>query len=206
LTRLPKKRWALTNTPLDQRYLATLSPVDQEIHVIVSHWKSWRKDYIRDYQRLRDSTTKKADVRTLTKAKSIMRWLLHWSGNSRDFDLEIRLVVKTIEGLDSAINWRSRMVTRPGKMPEAIIAQCAEDVAELFKEVYDSPRWKSVGEIIAQNFPDYLPPDDGARDLRLWIYNMVKRHRKLRRDNSAYALHPYELHLGRGSTGSSLSI
>ena len=111
-----------------------------------------------------------------------MRWLLHWSGNSRDFGVEMGLVVKTIEGLDSAINWRSRIVMRAGPMPEAIIAQCAEELAELFKEVYDSPRWKRVGEIIARNFSDYLPPDDGARDLRLWIYNMVKRHRKRRDD------------------------
>jgi hypothetical protein len=179
LTRLPKKRWAITDTPLDQKYLATLSRVEQEIHVIVSHWRSWRTNFIPAYRRLRDSTTKKADVRTLTKAKSIMRWLLPWSGNGTDFDLETDLVVKTIEGLDSAINWRSRMATSAGPLPELIIVHCAKDLAELFKEVYGSPRWKSVGEIIAQNFPDYLPPDDGARDLRLWIYNMVKRHRKL---------------------------
>ena len=179
LTRLPKKRWAITDKPLDQKYLATLSPVEQEIHVIVSHWKSWRKDFIPDYRRLRDSATKKADVRILTKAKSILQWLLRWSGNGTDFDLQTSLIVKTIEGLNSAINWRSRIATSAGPLPEVIIAHCANDLAELFKEVYGTPRWKNVGEIIAQNFPDYLPPDDGARDLRLWIYNMVKRHRKI---------------------------
>src|SRR5262245_14535433 len=96
LTRLPKRRWAITDRPLDQKYLATLSPVDQEIHVIVSHWKSWRKDFIPAYRRLRDSATKKADVRILTKAKSILQWLLRWSGNGTDFDLHTSIIVKNI--------------------------------------------------------------------------------------------------------------
>ena len=58
-----------------------------------------------------------------------------------------------------------------------MIARCAEELAAVFTRETGQHKWLEVGKIVAKSFPDILPKDDGARDVRLWIYNLVKCNR-----------------------------
>ena len=71
-----------------------------------------------------------------------------------------------------------------GRIPKETVAGCADDLARVFEKRTGRPQWERVGEIVAENFPTALEPDDGRRDVRLWIYNLVKRYRKRHRDSS----------------------
>jgi hypothetical protein len=82
------------------------------------------------------------------------------------------------DGIAWVANWLSEISQKGGRPPEAMIASCAEELASLFKSHTGQNKWNRVGEIVAEAFPRSLPPDDGKRDLRLWVYNLVKRNRK----------------------------
>ena len=71
-----------------------------------------------------------------------------------------------------------------GRDPETILGQCAEVLGAIFKEKTGTCHWEKVGKLMAEKFPDALPPDDGGRDVRLWAYHLAKRYRKLRADPS----------------------
>jgi hypothetical protein len=77
-------------------------------------------------------------------------------------------------------DWISEITPQGGRPPNAVIADCAEELATLFRERTGRSRWEKVGEIVAKGFAQHLPPDEGIRDHRLWIMKLVKRNRKRR--------------------------
>jgi hypothetical protein len=54
----------------------------------------------------------------------------------------------------------------------------SEELVQLLKEHTGLERWKTVGAIVAAAFPEKLSTDDGRRDIRLWIKNLVKRNQR----------------------------
>jgi len=65
-----------------------------------------------------------------------------------------------------------------GRIPKQMIGACANDLASLFQKETGRPQWNRVAEVVTANFSGVLPPDDGGRNLKLWVYNLVKRFRK----------------------------
>jgi hypothetical protein len=78
-------------------------------------------------------------------------------------------------------DWISEITPQAGRPPNTVLADCAEDLAREFRERTGQSRWEKVGQIVAKAFAQYLPPDDGTRDHRLWIMKLVKRNQKRRR-------------------------
>ena len=73
--------------------------------------------------------------------------------------------------------WMKEIRPRRGRPPKSVLANCAEEIAILFKERTGRRRWEEVGRIVAKAFEQYLPPDNGKRDHCLWIRKLVMRNR-----------------------------
>jgi hypothetical protein len=76
--------------------------------------------------------------------------------------------------------WISEIRPQAGRPPNTVMADCAEELASVFRERTGKSRWKKTGQIVAKGFAEHLPPDDGIRDHRLWIMKLVKRNQKRR--------------------------
>jgi hypothetical protein len=77
-------------------------------------------------------------------------------------------------------DWISEIRPQAGRPPNTVMADCAEELATVFRERTGKSRWEKTGQIVAKGFAQYLPPDEGIRDYRLWIMKLVKRNRKRR--------------------------
>jgi len=77
-------------------------------------------------------------------------------------------------------DWLSEITPQAGRPPNTVLADCAEELATVFREQTGKSRWETIGKIVAKGFAQYLPPDEGIRDHRLWIMKLVKRHQKRR--------------------------
>jgi hypothetical protein len=78
------------------------------------------------------------------------------------------------------VDWISEIRPQAGRPPNTVMADCAEELATVFRERTGKSRWEKTGQIVATGFAQYLPPDKGIRDYRLWIMKLVKRNRKRR--------------------------
>jgi hypothetical protein len=82
------------------------------------------------------------------------------------------------------IKWVADQITehfKGGALPKETVAGCGDELALMFEKETGKPQWPRVGQIVAEHFPDTLPPDDGRRDVGQWIYNLVKRRRDRQR-------------------------
>jgi hypothetical protein len=79
--------------------------------------------------------------------------------------------------LEWIADWISEIKPQRGRPPQTVLANCAEELAAVFKERTGRSRWEKVGQVVAKAFAEYLPIDDGTRDHRLWILKLVKRNR-----------------------------
>ena len=77
-------------------------------------------------------------------------------------------------------DWISEIKPQAGRPPNTVMADCAEELATVFRERTGRSRWEKIGQIVAKGFAQHLPPDKGIRDHRLWIMKLVKRNQKRR--------------------------
>ncbi|MBI4284156.1 MAG: hypothetical protein HY663_06785 [Chloroflexi bacterium] len=170
------------------------TPLERQIDQIVSKWKPAHRKFMRDFRWLLNESQRRDVISTLKKADRVLKRLADWlrtdprvpTVNIQDLKKGVWAQMKVTDylaggGLEWVAGWLSEINQKGGRPPEAMIARCAEEVADLFKRETGECKWNRVGEIVAKAFPESLPPDDGARDLRLWVYHLVKRNRNRRR-------------------------
>jgi hypothetical protein len=71
-------------------------------------------------------------------------------------------------------DWISEIRPQAGRPPNTVMADCAEELAALFKERTGRGRWEKIGQIVAKGFARHLPEHEGILDHRLWIMKLVK--------------------------------
>jgi hypothetical protein len=153
-------------------------------------WTAAHKKFKEDYKWLASPSNRKDAVRTLKRADLHLKRLAEWLRTDprvptirvEDFKTGRWAQLKATDYLARGqlgwiAGWISEISARGGRPPEAMVARCAEEVAAVFKRETGKFKWLEVGKIIAKAFPETIPKDDGGRDLRLWIYNLVKRNR-----------------------------
>jgi len=169
------------------------TPLERQIDQIVSKWKPAHRKFMGDFKWLLNESQRRDAISTLKKADRILKRLTDWlrtdprvpTINVEDLKQGSWVQMKATDylagdGIAWVVNWLSEINQKGGRPPEAMIANCAEELAALFKSETGQDNWNRVGKIVAEAFPEILPADDGARDLRLWVYNLVKRNRKRR--------------------------
>lgn len=170
------------------------SPFELQVENIIEKWKSAEGKFKDDYRWLINESKRRNAISTLKEADRILKRLAdRLRIDSRVPAIIVRapkvsknrILMKATDylaggGVRWVASWLSAIQASVGRPPEMIIANCAEEIAVLFRKETGQSKWQQVGQIMAENFPKNLPPDEGGRDLRLWIYNLVKRNRKRR--------------------------
>ncbi len=190
----PRKRDGFRHIENSDSFMNTR--LDKEIRLVVYKWTSGNKKFKEDYKRFLSPSALKRDIRTLKEADALLKRLAPWlRTDQRMPTIEVRSLrdgascqMKLIDylaeiGVTWVADWLSEInMKQGGRPPEAMVANCAEELAGLFKQETGQSKWNKVGKIVAGAFPEILPPDYGARDLRLWIYNLVRRNRRRRNE------------------------
>ena len=185
----------MSKLPNDVADYLKKSPLERQIESILEKWKT-DKGMFKDTYRWLNNKSKRGDaISTLKEADKILKRLApRLRIDSRVPAIIVRapkasknrFLMKATDylaggGVSWVASWLSAIQASGGRPPETIIANCAEELAALFRKETGQSKWQQVGQIMAENFPENLPPDEGrGRDLRLWIYNLVKRNRRRR--------------------------
>ena len=168
------------------------TPLEMQIEIIVAKWKAINKKFEQDFRWFTDPSQLKEDIKTIRRADRLMKRLAPWLTTDERVDTIIvqsdrdkrSWQGKAIDyfagvGLDWVADWLAEITQKGGRLPEAMIANCAEELAATFKERTGKYRWRKVGEIIAKHF------GKNPTDPRLWIYGIVKRNRRRKARNLA---------------------
>jgi hypothetical protein len=175
---------------VDSKKWLEKSFLERQIEHIVWKWRLGNKKFKRDFKELFSPTKVPGHIDTLEKAHILLVRLADWLRDDERVPVirvedqskqEIAILSATDYlaqgGLKWVANWLAEInLKKGGRTPDPMIANCAEELAQLFKKHTGLSRWKMVGEIVAAAFPEKLSIDDGRRDIRLWIKNLVKRN------------------------------
>ena len=171
---------------LEQDFLPK-SPLERQIEITVAKWKPIHKKFQQDFRWFTDATQLKEEIKTIRRADRLLKRLAPWL---RSDDRVDRILVKSFRdnvswqgkvidyyaevGLNWVADWLAEITQKGGRVPEAMIANCAEELAATFKEHTGKSKWAKVGEIMAEHF------GKNPTEPRLWIYGIVKRNRRRR--------------------------
>lgn len=143
------------------------------INLTVRKWKPAYTASAEARKRTGSKRQRKKEIDAIEKAERILaRWLPFLSADG--------LTPGNVSSLIAAgkwSEWLKQWLSKAGRPSEFILAQCAEDLAKVFKrEGYRKPPWEKIGEIIS----DQILNADGLHkgDLGNWILQIVKRHRE----------------------------
>jgi len=169
------------------------TPFERQVETILWKWKSVEGKFKDDYRWIINEPKRRNAISTLKEADKVLKRLaprLRIDSRVpaiivRDPKAKISIQIKATDylaggGVRWVASWLSAIQPRGGRPPEAMIANCAEELAALYRKETGQSKWKRVGQIMAENFSKNLPTDDDRRDVRVWIYNLVKRNRRRR--------------------------
>jgi hypothetical protein len=157
------------------RRLIPMSPLERRVYLTVDKWKWFYKVQSRDRELRGNRNKLKKEVSTIKAADRILKNLIGPLSTVEGISAQFLGCLAKGE-LQKIANWLSWWPTTHGRPPELALARCAEALATVFKRHAGKPNWERVGEIMAEYFPEAGPPLKG--DLRLWVLNLVRRHRK----------------------------
>jgi hypothetical protein len=191
----------VTKQSSDANADATAPKIDEKkelnklLNIVINHWKSYDENYSAALSLVRNSRKRRMAGKSLREADQIMKLFVPMLRTSRkipnitlfhDSDVWDHIKITDLLAAGGLLwvaefieGWKSDL----GRRSETFAIRCAEELAEVFEQRTGQPQWSRVGEIIAKNFPSALPrkSDDGRRDLRLWIKNLVNRHSEIRK-------------------------
>jgi hypothetical protein len=153
--------------------LEGLSPLEMRINLTVRKWKPAYTAFAEARKRTGSKRQRKKEIDAIAKAERI---LAHWLPFLSADGLNPGNVSSIIAG-GKWSEWLKQWPSQAGRPSEFILAECAEDLAKVFKrEGYRKPPWEEIGNIISDKILDA----DGLHkgDLGNWILNLVKRHRR----------------------------
>jgi hypothetical protein len=169
--------------------------LENQIETIVHRWLLSYKFFREAHKLFSNKERLKEAAHTFRRADGILRQLLPYlREDPRVPSIRVEFIERKTwvnlkatdflrlpreQGLLSWIaDWLSEIKPQPGRPPNVVLANCAEELATVFKERTGQNRWEKVGRLVAKGFAQYLPPDKELRDHRLWILKLVKRNQK----------------------------